>query len=287
MPTELVTVEIIQVHIDITIKQMEKRQYKHSSGKLATMWGYTIEDEKVYYQVDNEPHLIPIWMVEQSKDWELIIPQVEPVWVVERISRGNDMDCILKANDQYVWHNKPDKFGGCTLQHLLEEGNTIHSVRADKQSPVIAIGDYITAECTHMGNTPMQVEGFTINDKNNLLIKTRQFRTHGVSIENCRKVDAPVEKKPLFVTEDDVPAYSDTPVWGVNVIHWNTIDHDTADKLDHTIWKWFSTEQARDQYIASKKQKPAVQPEQEQIAKVGEYVIGEKKQLSRQGMQGV
>jgi hypothetical protein len=170
---------------------------------------------------------------------------VEPVWVIEEFvmpdgTPGFNRYKRIPGKDDYTKGDGKGKLGS-TQNHMLNAGEEtmyasvkkrnlqIHSVRADKNYPVIAIGDWITAECTHMGNTLMQIEGFVVNDRNNLLVKTRQFRKHGVGIENCRKVDAPVEKKqnPVakvgeYVIADDHADVPDKAVRVTEVIDYGT-----------------------------------------------------------------
>ena len=135
------------------------------------------------------------------RDWTVPVP-VEPTWKIEAFNQKEGIWYRAKDNT-YTTAGKAERTGSYELSRMLDgSGATvkngtliIQSVKATSESPTISISDWIVAECTHMGTTPMQVEGFVVNDRNNLLIKTRQFRKHGIGVENCKKVDAPVEKK--------------------------------------------------------------------------------------------
>ena len=211
---------------------------------------------------------------------------VEPTWVVETFSctDGSATKFSRDSDGEYASTWTQNQMLGKTSAHgiartVVKGSLQIYSVRATPNSPVIEIGSWITAECTHMGNTPIQVEGFMVNDKNNLLIKTREFRTHGVGIENCKKVGAPVEKKvplfttdkELFVTEDGVEIYNEHQItWAVSDV-WNTpgnrqisepVPHEYCRQWElnkSPVWHLFSTKTKAQEYMDSKKspEKPA------------------------------
>jgi len=299
----------IMMNIGCSVKDGSFRIYQIRRNSDKSVW--TVRDKYVSSQapllgirtiekfvIDNESigiravEAISVDPITTSLKYLTVPVPVEPTWVIEEFQQEQVSRWYIAPDGKYnmsIYRN--DKTGTYTLLDMLSGGGatvkngmlTIESVRADKNSPVISISDWVVAECTHMGNTPMQVEGFVVNDRNNLLVKTRQFRTHGVNIENCRKVDAPVEKKPLFTTEDGVDIYDNRilytilDAWSNEEKYNSTLMSDIRYTiLDGTEKNWhvFSSPTAAQAYIDSKKQKPAVQPEQEQIAKVGEYVIG-------------
>jgi hypothetical protein len=70
-----------------------------------------------------------------------------------------------------------------------------YAVRADKNSPVIAIGDWIVNP--NGSPHPTQVTEMVVNENNQLLLKTKAYKNYGISIEKVKKVDAPVKKKPV------------------------------------------------------------------------------------------
>jgi len=246
---------------------------------IRTIEKFVIDDESIGIRAVEAISADPI-----TTSLKYLTVLVKPTWVIESFST-NETPTVAqfwRVNDERYSTEKDWVKGGgqVSLSAMLHDGScvdtgewVIHSVRADKNSPVIAINDWITAEYTHMGNTPMQVEGFAINDKNNLLIKTRQFRTHGVGIENCRKVDAPVEKRPLFTTEDGVDIYNrQHPVlyWlEINSDCTGTDDANTIYNPDIVDYKYWASAEKRKQYIDTHRKKST-----EQIAKVGEYGIG-------------
>jgi hypothetical protein len=245
---------------------------------IRTIEKFVIEDESIGIRAVEALSAEPITTL--LKYLTIPVP-VNPTWVVESfICTVDNATKFNRCGGTYASTWTQEQMLGKTVAHgiarTVADGSLqIYSVRATPNSPVIEIGSWITAECTHMGNTPMQVEGFTVNDRNNLLIKTRQFRTHGISIENCKKVDAPVEKKEFRVGDwvyYDRKRYKNGP-YQISQMNSNGIARDQNDAFrnlnDENYRHCYPHEIPAD----SKKQKPVVQPEQEQIAKVGEYVI--------------
>jgi hypothetical protein len=187
-------------------------QKGHMSSKPVTISKFSISDQYIGgMSVQTETG--GCYSIMDIEHWTVPVP-VEPTWVIESVlleRSGNTQKVkdgiVMMAADEHEpikYYERNDRRNTNNALLLVtgkggREKWSIQSARVNKNSPVISISDWITAECTHMGNTPMQVEGFVVNDRNNLLVKTRQFRTHGVSIENCRKVDAPVEKKQKLV----------------------------------------------------------------------------------------
>jgi hypothetical protein len=190
---------------------------------IRTIEKFVIDDENIGIRA---VEALSAELITTSLKYLTVPVPVNPTWVVESfICTVDNATKFNRCGGTYASTWTQEQMLGKTVAHgiarTVADGSLqIYSIRTTPDSPVIQIGDWITAECTHMGTTPMQIEGFVVNDKNNLLIKTRQFRTHGIGIENCKKV-----KEPLT----DLPA---------------------------------------------------VQPEQEQIAKVGEYVIAKDQHMS-------
>jgi hypothetical protein len=243
---------------------------------------YPGSPSEIGYEVEIQPGQLHNWPDIQSSPeyWEFIQEPAneEPVWVIEEFRSCDGLhpnaSWKLCKNNKYSseWEYKGTNIGTFSLQQMMDDKDggrcvklgtaRIQSARTTPQSPVIAIGDWIIAECTHMHNIPMQVKGFVINDRNNLFIKTRQFRTHGVNIANCRKVLAPTKKKWLFTTEDGVQVYDpEHIVWPVSDEWKTTVTPESCEfrKLhdgvlkENSVWHVFSTKEKAQEYIDSKK----------------------------------
>jgi len=191
---------------------------------------------------------------------------VEPTWVIESFTctDGNATKFSRDIDGEYASTWTQEQMLGKKVAHgiarTVADGSLqIYSIKATPDAPVISISDWVIAECTHMGNTPIQVERFMVNDKNNLLIKTKQFRTHGVGIENCKKVGAPTEKKLLFVTEDDINVYRKQHP----ILYWletstggtGSDDPDSLYNPNTINYKYWASTKKRQQYISSSKKK--------------------------------
>ena len=206
------------------------------------------------FNIDNSEH---IYLCCNGKSFKTHIPYavavpvpVEPTWQITKLRNikkvCEDIGGIWNIS---VW-----------LQGFGKGIWEIGTVKATPTSEEITIGDWITAECTHMKDTLIQVEGFMVNDKNNLLIKTKQFRTHGVGIENCKKVGAPTEKKLLFVTEDDINVYRKQHL----ILYWletstggtGSDDPDSLYNPNTINYKYWASTKKRQQYIDSSKKSP-------------------------------
>ncbi len=203
---------------------------------------------------------------------------VEPIWMIVELLpvRGSkEFPPITDKVNIDAW-----------LEGYGRDGWHIHSARATPTSELITLEDWIQplsekAVYVYDGDRS-QVTAMIVNEYNHLLLITSRYEK-GINIGKVRKVDAPVEKKPLYTTEDNIQVYDkDQTVWTVSDA-WTQSEEPSKSRYSiwhqgvlkpSSVWHVFSTRKAAQQYMNNKKQESIAKEE-----KGGCYVQVSKEQI--------
>lgn len=140
------------------------------------------------------------------------------------------------------------------------------------QDMKLTVGDHIqvTDECRAHYRGPMKIEAMVVKG-DNLLLKTKEFHTHGIGIANVKKVIR-TQTPWSYVTEDGKTVYSGSLVYTYNskskLYSWSADKGEFITNLRETIiqgkepdWKVFSSAKVREQWIEAQKPKTLLSTE--------------------------
>jgi hypothetical protein len=202
------------------------KEYPNSPklGKICKVPEHTRADnEELYYHITKSPEY---WQEVIEKDYEIL-------------SYKSISEAIWTENEKGLWINNIDrvKFSINALLHDLIV--KIHSVKRLSDGKIFTIGDKVTFKNINstIKSFRLEIEALYVDFESG----------NGVSIKYVEK-----SKQPLFTTEDDVDIFENVRYYWV----FKTNIFDAAAKENsgnNSTRKYFSTEQAAQNYINSKK----------------------------------
>jgi hypothetical protein len=220
------------------------RKFKHiPTGKE---WTSTYELSDYLYCV-GAPSTLPIWITENSKDWEEI---KEKEWEITSFI-GDNGHIYHKANNLFT----PSRYTAEEMMDRTKCAMKIHSVKRLSDGEVFTVGDYVvTAEDYENCKTRFNINRFEIKDDKILVYQTSN-QTHCIPyLSNIQKV-----KKPLFTTEDGVQIFEGDTIFSVEHTYYKIYDKIAgkykSSNANHPVeyWynddKYFSTKEKAEEYI--------------------------------------
>lgn len=195
---------------------------------------------------------------------ELVSPSVgklecgEPEWEIAAIRYIEGGQSIYSKKDK-EWCRGPEC---CVpdniIQHRLKEGAAvIHSIKV--KDVVYSVGDKIVWDWADTTLELLTIKSWEIDTDKELRVRVEETNNyyHIKNLADGYNLRHYTSVTPILITEDGAKCYDkERVVRGVNVNSWGTINQQIQHIEYHyknPQWKWFSTQEARTEYILMNK----------------------------------